>query len=359
MPRKEALITEAVSHFFVDLACFFLLAGNFANTAQTTVLVGAGYLIFLLLSFGLRPFVGIVLDEMPRLHSQAVGCLLVGFACLLPSSWGWVALFPAGVGSALFHTGAVGESLAFARGYFLRNALVISTGAFGAALGTVLATQTDFSGWILTLLSLLLSLSCFFFAEARKYPRRIRSFRHSVSRVFPDWATLTLTLVPLFAISLISTLLWADWAVGFGALLPGAACMFGRAAGGFAADRFGPRKSTVISLGIALVLLTVFTHVPWLYCLGLAALWAPSSVCFGTATAALSERPHLAVGVCSLVLLLGALPGFFRVAPTLSVRYLCAGILVVALAVSMGLYTDHCRLFDLRARLRQRKGENK
>lgn len=359
MPRKEALITEAVAHFFVDLACFFLLAGNFARTAQTTVLLGSGYLIFLLLSFGLRPFIGIILDEMPRLHSQAVGCLLVGFACLLPQSFAWIALFPAGVGSALFHTGALGESLAFARGFFLRNAIVVSTGALGAAAGTVLATETSFPGWILSLLSLLLSLTCFFFAEARKYPRRIRSFRQSVRRTLPDWAVLALTLVPLFAISLSSTLLWADWATGLSILFPAGACMLGRVVGGFAADRFGPRKSVAVSFGIAVVLLTVFTHIPWLYCLGLAALWAPSSVCFGTATAALSERPHLAVGVCSLVLLLGTLPGFFRGAPTDSIRYLCAGVLAVALAVGLILYTDHCRLFDLRARLQQRKGENK
>lgn len=359
MPRKEALITEIITHFAVDLACFFLLAGNFTKTAQTTLLIGAGYMIFLILSYGLRPFFGTVLDEVPRLHSQAVGCLLVALACLLPAGAAWVALFPAAVGSALFHTGAMGESLAFARGFFSRNAMVISTGVFGAALGTVLAQRTTLSGKTLTLVLLVFSLGCFFFSEARKYPRRIRSFRHSVIRIVPDWAILLLTMIPLLIISLVATLLPPDWAEGPMILIPAAVCMLGRVAGGIGADRFGPKKITVISFASALLLLTVFTHVPWLYCIGLGALCAPLSICFGTATAALSEKPHLAVGTGSVVILLGTIPGFFRTAPTLSIRFLCAGLLIVALAVSLGLYTDHSRMLHLRGRLHRRKGDAK
>ncbi len=359
MPRKEALITEIITHFAIDLACFFLLAGNFTKTAQTTLLIGAGYMIFLILSYGLRPFLGTVLDEIPRLHSQAVGCLLVAVACLLPVGAAWVALFPAAVGSALFHVGALGESVAFARGFFSRNAMVISTGVFGATAGTVLAQRTPLSGWKLALLLLALSLGCFFFTEARKYPRKIRSFRNSVIRIFPDWAVLLLTMIPLLIIALVGTLLPPDWAKGPMILIPAAVCMLGRIAGGFAADRFGPRKTMAVCLGAALLLLTVFTHVPWLYCLGLGALSAPASVCFGTVTAALPEKPHLAVGTGSLAILLGTMPGFFRTAPTLSIRFLCAGLLIVALALSLVLYTDHCRLLHLRARLYQRKGDAK
>ncbi|MBO5248323.1 MAG: hypothetical protein J6B54_03385 [Clostridia bacterium] len=357
MPRKEALISQAVAHLVLDLACFFLLAGNFSSVAQTSVLAGAGYLIFLILSYGLRPFFGVILDEIPRTHSQAVGCLLVGLACFLPPSLGWVALFPAGVGSALFHTGAIGESLAFARGYFSRNAVIVSTGVFGAALGTVLAQKTALSGWIFSLLLCVLALVCFFFAEARKYPRRIRSFRHSVTLILPDWGILSLTLIPLLVISLVGTLLPADWAEGPMILIPAAACMLGRGTGGIAADRFGPRKTALVCFAAALVLLTVFPHVPWLYCLGLSALCAPTSICFGTATAALSRRPHLAVGACSAVILLGTVPALFHIPLTVSVRCLCGGLLILALAVSVGLYTDHCRLFHLTAKIGKRKGD--
>ncbi|MBO5214343.1 MAG: hypothetical protein J6B86_06190 [Clostridia bacterium] len=360
MPRKEAVITETIAHLVIDLACFFLLAGNFTKTAQTTLLVGAGFMIFLILSYGLRPFLGVLLDEMPlQLHPQAVGCLLVALACLLPPAAAWIALFPAAVGSALFHVGALGESVSFARGFFSRNAAVISTGIFGGALGIFLARQGSLSGWMLPLLLLALALACFFFTEARKYPKKIRSFRNSVVRIFPDWAVLGLTLIPLFLISLVGSLLPADWTEGPKILIPAALCMVGRMAGGVGADRFGPKKTAAVAFGIALLLLTVFTHVPWLYCIGLGALCAPASICFGTATAALPERPHLAMGTASLAILLGTIPGFFRIVPTTSIRFLCAGLLTVALAVSLCLYTDHCRFFHLRKRLSQRKGETR
>ncbi len=356
MPRKAALVTETLGHFAVDFACFFLLAGSFAQGGKTSILLGAGYLIFLLLSYGLRPVFGMILDESPLLHSQALGCLLVAIALFLPSSWGWVALFPAGVGSALFHTGAVGEGVCFARGYFSRIATLISTGVFGAAAGTLVAQRTALKPWVVTVVLLIVAVACFFFAEARKYPRKIRSFRHSVNRVLPDGLTLGLTLIPLFVISLVTALLPADWAEGPLRLIPAGICMLGRAAGGITADRFGPRKTALVCFASALLLLTVFPHIPWVYCIGLGVLCVPTALCFGTATAALPQRPHLAVGTCSVVILLGSFPGFFRNVPTVSLRLLCGGLMIVALAASAVVYTDYCRLFDLRAKLHLRKG---
>lgn len=359
MPRKEACITEGVAHLAVDLACYFLLAGVFTRTAGTTVLIGAGYLIFLILSYGCRPFLAMILDEIPRLHSQAVGCLLVAAACLLPTKWAWFTLFPAALGSALFHTGALGESVAFARGYFTRISGVIAPGVFGAALGTVLSRQTNLKGWMLAILLTGMALACFLFAEARKYPRRIRSFRHSVTGLFPDAAKLGLTLIPLLAIALTVAFLPPAWAKGWLLLIPAACAMTGRALGGFLADRFGPRKTVAAAFGAAAVLLTVFTHIPWLYCIGLTALWVPSAVCLGTATAALPEQPHMGTAVCSLALLVGALPGFYPLTQSQALRTVCAGIILLAAAVSIALYTDHCRLFDLRARLRLHRGDKK
>jgi hypothetical protein len=282
---------------------------------------------------------------------------LVALALLIPSKGAWFALFLAGMGSACFHTGIFGESVCFARGYFSRIALILSTGVLGAAVGTVLAQTVTLKPWVLALILLGAALFCFFFAEARKYPKRIRSFRHSVSQILPDWAVLILTLIPLFVISLVGILLPAHWAKGPLALVPAAVCLLGQWVGGIAADRFGPRKTAVVCFGIALLFLTVFTHVPWAYCVGLGALCAPSAICFGTATAALPEHPHLAMGTCSSAILLAVIPGFVRTSPTTPVRLLCAGLMILALAVSVGLYSDYCRLFDLRAKMKLRKGK--
>lgn len=353
MTRKEAIVTEMISHFTVDLACFFLLAGRF-SLAVSPSLLGGGYLIFVLLSFGLRPFLGAVLDEFPRFPSQSVGCLAVGVACLLPVSWGWVALFLAAVGSALFHTGTGGESVSFARGYFLRVGLIFSTGCLGAALGGLLAS-TGFPAWVLSLLLGICSLGCYFFAQARKYPRRIRSFRHSMTRKLPWWAGLGLTLFPLFVAGLTVSLLPLERTDGAWVFLPALFCLLGRGFGSFAADRFGPRKTSVVCFGAAAVLLTVFTHVPLAYCVGLGFLSAPLSVGIGTAVSLLPSRPHFSFGVCSTAILVGSVFGFFRGAATGPVRFLVAVLLILCVAISAVLYTDHCKMFVIPRS--KRKGE--
>lgn len=344
MIRKEALFTETLTHFAVDLTCFFLLAGPFARTVATTSAVSVGYLIFFLLSFGLRPFLGLMTDEFPRMHSQAIGCLLVGVSCLFPPSWAWISLLPAAVGSALFHTGAGGESLAFARGYFLRSGTIFSTGVFGAALGTALA-QTSTPLWIGSIVMTVLSFGCFLFAEARKYPRRIRSFRNGVIRTLPPYWILLFTLFPVLSASLTGALLpKTSLEEGWGVVCA-LSCMLGRFAGGFAADRFGPRKTSVVSFALALPLLTVFTHVPWVYCLGLGVLSAPFSVCLGTATAALPTRPHFVFGLCSVGILLGTGPGFFIQTATDTARLVSALLLILSALLAAFLYTDHCKMF--------------
>lgn len=357
MPRKEALITETIAHFLLDFACFFLLAGDFTASATSTVLLGAGYLIFLLLSFGLRPFFAVVLDEYPLLHTQALGCILTAIALFLPHTWSWIALFLAGIGSAVFHVGVLGEGVCFARGYFSRISILISSGVLGGAFGMISAQQTSLKAWIPGVALLISALLCFFFAEARKYPKRLRAFRNSVNRQIPDGLTLILTLIPLFVIFLISVLIPTPWAEGYLRLLPALTCSLGRGIGGIAADRFGPRKTSLACFGTALLLLTVFPHIPPLYCIGLGALSAPTAISFGASSAALPGRPHLAMGTCSAVILLASLPGFFPVALTPTLRFLCGGLLVLALAVSLGLYTDHCRLFHLREKFILRKGD--
>ena len=357
MLRKEALLTEAVTHFVVDFACFFLLSGTFASVAEgRSAVLGAGYLIFLILAYGIRPFVGAVLDEYPRFHSQSVGCLLVGIACLLPPSAGWIALFSAAVGSGLFHVGIGGESLAFARGFFARSASVLSTGALGTVLGSA-AAKTDLPSWFCSIAVGVAALACFLFSESRKYPRKIRAFRHSVSPFVPPRAAFLLTLFPVVAASMTVGFLPTERTDGFWRYLPAIAVFLGRILGGVFADRFGPRKTAAVSFLGATVCLTVFTHVPWLYCVGLAFISAPVSVTLGAGVASLPSRPHFSFGVWSFALLMGTVPAFFRGAVTPAVRVSAAVLLLCSVVLSLFLYTDHCKTLSFS--LRREKGDSR
>ncbi|MBP3301065.1 MAG: hypothetical protein J6M34_06145 [Clostridia bacterium] len=343
MTRKPALLTQALAHFAISFICFALLAGPFTSAAGgEEVPRWAGFVIFLLLSYGLRPFLGLVLDEYPRLPTQTAGCLTVAVSCLLADPMPWFSLFLAGIGYALFLTAAGGESLAFARGHFLRNAAVVAPGMVGASFGAYFG-RGFFSPWIFGGLLLLCSVACFFFAMARKYPRRIRSFRHSTARRMPAWGILALTAVPAFSISLVRSLLPVTEFNGALSLLPSLLYGVGILGGGILADRFGPRRVAVLGFCIALPLLTVFTHIPWLFCLGLVALFLPTSVLFGGATAALPSHPHFVFGFYSAVMLLGSVPALFTITVTGTVRTVAAVALILSVAVGQVLYTDYCK----------------
>ena len=80
MKRKQALLAQFIAHLTVDLACSYLIS------RLPVEKLPAGALIFLLITFSLRPCRGLVLDAFPNLQPQAAGCALVSVGTLLPSS---------------------------------------------------------------------------------------------------------------------------------------------------------------------------------------------------------------------------------------------------------------------------------
>ena len=352
MTRKSALAAESAVHFFLCYLARVFLSGDLPLALENDrMLVGAGTVIFLVLALGLRPFLGVFLDELPRFHSQTLGCLLAGLSVLLPSDWIWWSLMLLAVGYALFLAGAGGESLAFARGYFARSSVLLGAGSLGAVTGSLVGALPDL---LLIVLSAVAAAASFYFSETRKYPRRIRSFRHSVRTVLSPTVTLFLLLIPALAVSLVGSLLPAATLGGAVLYLAPLCGAVGCGVGGLACDRFGPRMATLFAFGIALPLLTVFTHIPWLYCIGVAALHMPLSAVLGASTAILSTRPHFAFGLCGAVLLLGGIPALFPITVTATVRMISAAVLILGGAVGYFLFTDHCKLFGFYGLIRKK-----
>ena len=343
MTRKAALLTKVLSHFAVSFACGLLLSDRFASSVGwASVLTEGGLVLFFLLAYGLRPFLGVFLDEFPRFYAQSLGAVLVGAAFLLPLAWTWVLPSIAGIGYALFATGIGGESLAFGRGYFLRCGCVLSTGILGFASGLHWVLFPIPRG-VTVALTVIAALACFFFSEARKYPRRIRSFRHSAATYLPRKLVPWMLLFPLLLSSLIGAFLPASAFDGIGILIPVGCCAVGRVLGALCADLFGPRKSVAVGLGIALPMMTVFLHIPWLYCLGLAALNSVVSASFGAMTSVFPSRPHFVFGMGSVALLCGMIPSLFALTATSTLRIVCGVLLLAGIVAARILYTDHCK----------------
>lgn len=350
MQRKIVLIAHTVTHFMVDLACFFFFARVFVPQSVGAAEGTAGCLLFSLLSFGLRPLLGVLLDEYPHLHPQAVGCLAVGIGLLLPGSAAWFSLILLGAGSAFFHVCAVGESVIFARGFFFRNGIVLSSGGVGAVCGLLLgAPSLGFPRWVVLVALLHCAVGCFLFAESGRYPRRIRAFRNYLSPKISPLLALLMTLFIFFSLSLTAATFLPQFATGGLRLIPALCCALGRVFGGIFADRFGPRRTLLLSLGVAFPFLVLFYQTPWCYCLGITFLFAATAVLYGGATAALPTCPHFAAGLCGLAFVSGALPGFFP-ARNLPDRLTVTFCLALSAVFVCLVYTDFSHLFSFRPR---------
>lgn len=344
MIRKSAWLTEVLTNFALSFLCYSLVTGRFVTAvAHEDAFAEGGLVLFFLLAYGLRPFLGAVMDAFSRFHFQSLGCLILFGATLIPPAWTWAIPLTAGVGYALFSTAIGGESLAFARGYLSRCGGILASGIVGSALGICFA-RMPFPQWVFPGVALGSAVACFFLSETRKFPRRIRSFRHSVSPSVPRWAVLSLVFLPVLFVSLTGSFLPATEFGGYWMLLPALCCAVGRVVGAYGADRFGARKAALVGWGIALPLLTVFTHIPWLYCLGLVALHGAVSTCFGVATAAMPSHPHFVYGAGSVMFLLGSMPSLFSFVITPTLRILCGVLLLFCLIISQVLYTDHCKI---------------
>ncbi len=111
MNHIKSLLIYTISHFFVDLACFYFLTGTFLYSIGFSRLA-MGFLLYNTVAFGTQMFIGYVSDKLciEQAKIAIAGCLIV-VAGLTVSFSSWPALFLCAAGNALFHVGGGINSL--------------------------------------------------------------------------------------------------------------------------------------------------------------------------------------------------------------------------------------------------------
>lgn len=259
MPNKIMTAVYSAAHFFVDLACAFLIF-RYVYTGNGDA---ALLLYYNFCAFALQMPMGIMLDRFGKGHAAAgTGCALIAAAYLASagtcSAAGMIAAVSAGVGNALFHVGGgvyvldEYDKTSGALGIF------VSPGAIGLYLGTVwssgdavptalpVAAMLIFSAAIL-LLPAILGL------ESR-WGRAERSFMEI--KITPRIITAALMF---FAVVIIRS--FGGFAVSFPWKTTAAASLLavivtagGKAAGGFVSDLMGRKYASAVSMTAAAVL---------------------------------------------------------------------------------------------------------
>lgn len=280
----------AVLHFLVDGVCAWAMLGHLAGDP-------GGVLLYNFCAFALQLPLGAVLDRledrrMPLCFAAAGCCLTLAGTLLHPAVLG--------LGNALFHVGG-GVDVIRDGGKCRRLGLFVAPGALGLYLGGRMAGTAPL---------LLLPAA----AAMVLLLRPIRAPEHTLppaTSAHPLGLFLCCFLVVVLR-SHVGMAVAFPWRTGPLALAAICAVVLGKMAGGYLAERFGARRTTVLSLTLAAAGYAL-GHVP---ILGLLAL-----LCFNMTMPltlyALWRRfpgyPGAVFGSLTLALFLGYLPTYFGI----------------------------------------------
>lgn len=316
----KKLTVLSLAHFCVDLSCaalFFGWLGKAADWWLAMVLYNA-------CAFALQLPLGLLADRMNRnLPFAAAGCALVAASFLLTGSPLPAAVI-AGLGNGMFHVGGGlevlnGSDRAAPLGVF------VSPGAVGLYVGTAWAALFAQHIWALPLLMALIGLGLLLTGKGR-----LISQNAPLSLDLPKGDGLP--LLCLFLVVVLRSLLGSGaFSTGLSDLpgiVPVLCLAAGKAAGGFLGDRLGLRKTAILSLGVAAVLLLLPRGYVTLAALFLFNMTMPLTLF--EAARLLPGAKGGAFGLLTAALFVGVLPKFMGL-PLALPGYAWAGLVLLSL----------------------------
>ncbi len=260
---KKHIMTAAYSaaHFFVDLACAFLIFRS--------VYDGRGELLlyYNFCAFALQMPIGVLLDRFGKGHlAAALGCLLIGTAFPLSMLQGsnLAAAVVLGVGNSLFH---LGGGVYVLDEYEKSGALgvFVSPGAIGLYLGTVWGKGTEFSTTAVMAVMIVWAAVFLLLPRVLRFENPFGAAAEVHENVSDKMTSATMSPMLILASGMFTAVVVIRSFGGFAVSLPwktaGAAALAavfatasGKAAGGYLSDIFGKKPASAVSMGAAALL---------------------------------------------------------------------------------------------------------
>jgi FSR family fosmidomycin resistance protein-like MFS transporter len=320
-----------LAHGISDGTAGLLLGSLATNSPATKIMLLV--LIYNALAFGSQPLIGYFADSLrsPRIFASGGMALLAASLITRGMGFGECAVLMSGLGSAAFHVGAGALTLRSCGGRSDAAGLFAAPGVIGLAIGGALSASGHYLylPFFVALLSLIVVIQTWPVPAAQ-----VSAVKPSKEPIFEshDWIMIGL----LTAVALRS-LVWTSFQLaGAGQITAlvalAVAAGIGKIIGGFAAERLGYRRWTMISLLIAAPLLAFAGKKLALLLPGVALLQSSIPCSIAAMARLLPTRPATATGlVLGLAVALGGLPTLFAIPPTLTPAVALGIILLAAL----------------------------
>ncbi len=344
--KTFSLLAYTFSHFAVDYVCLLTVLDPWGEKAE--ILGGVqNYALFVIvynfLAFGLQMIIGAFCDEHRKFPAGAVGCVLVlvGALCgafipdILPEFAYrlWASVIFVGIGNAFFHVGGGIDSLVHSGGKLSRSGVFVSSGALGVALGIYNAGRGAVGGiGVIALLMTFCMVLCLI--AHRTCPSDGEAKIEGVANEKAAFGlVISLALFSVLIRSFGGTVIPMEWKTAAEpGLVSGAAAFGGKFLGGFAADRFGAKRTGVISLLLSIPLLVLGKEIMLVSVIGIVLFNMTMPITLGILAEKFPKNPGIAFGLTTVALLLGAAPSFF-VALGGNIALLVPAVLVSAVCI--------------------------
>lgn len=326
-------------HFVTEVICFFML-GRYGGDSL--------YLWFIPLMYDMLAFVpqallGYACDKLPRLQVGVPGLMLMTLALVVWNtglfSSPFVSLVLLCMGNACAHVAGAEVTLRTARGRLGPSAVFVAGGSFGVISGTLLASTT-LPWW--TLIFVALSAVPFVLLaedERRKADAQCATpcaaFQYNAVKIGAIWVVLLATFIVIVRGYMGYGIPTAWKKTTFQTVMLFVTMGVGKGAGGLLADRFGVKKTAMLSAALALPFLLCGDQHMLVSLVGVMFFSMTMSVTLALLVSVLPRTPGLAFGLTTIGLFLGTAPIFFFKFTT--VRANCIVIVVLTAVCLAGM----------------------
>lgn len=295
----------AFIHFSVDAACFYFLFSRLGASPAWWALA----MLYDALAFVPQAFFGLLADRFPKINFGLAGCVFVLVALVLP--FDIPALLIISLGNALAHIGGAQHTLCGADGKIAPCGIYVSGGSFGVITGQLLGVS-DFCGLLLPVGFMVLSvvLSVVVSKAHRVSVSSAEGF--DITSNIPIAVIVFLAFVSVAARSFVGYAIPSDWNNGTAQkILLYCAMGGGKLFGGILCDKIGYRKTTFISLVVALPFLLFGNTFMVLSLIGVGLFSMTMPVTVGILVSKFPQNPCFAFGITTAALFAGTFPAFF------------------------------------------------
>ncbi|MBR5421965.1 MAG: hypothetical protein IK115_12545 [Lachnospiraceae bacterium] len=322
-------------HLLVELVCFTLLFRMYSLKLAWTAAI-----VYDLVAFVPQGLIGEFIRRHPRFDIGSTGVLFMTLSLfLLPS--GIYALHILGIvslafGNALLHEAGAVACVAAGDGKLFHSALFVGGGSFGVVIGKTIAAY-GFSLWFLLIPLALTGILCFWIRKEGFSSKTEFPLYKICNERYPGAILLLAAFFVTTARSFIAYAIpiswkkevWQSFVLFF---LMG----MGKALGGYFADRFGARRTGVLSSLLCIPFLLAGKDHMLVSVIGVFLFSMTMSITFAMCLSVLPDAPGVAFGITTFALFAGLMIPFCFGDPGAVIN--TAAVIVLSLVSALLLY---------------------